>query len=92
MRRCALRDDQWDRIKGMLPGLAGSVGGDRGRQSAVRRGGAVPIPIRYPLARPAGMLRRLEQCPSTLQPLGEIRYVESWFFSIWRVTPTMTTQ
>ena len=26
MRRYALRDDQWDRIKGMLPGREGYVG------------------------------------------------------------------
>ena len=26
MRRYALRDDQWDRIKGMLPGRKGYVG------------------------------------------------------------------
>jgi transposase len=26
MRRCALRDDQWDRIKNGLPGSEGSVG------------------------------------------------------------------
>ena len=26
MRRYALRDDQWNRIKGMLPGREGSVG------------------------------------------------------------------
>jgi len=27
MRRCALRDDQWDRIKDFLPGREGHVGG-----------------------------------------------------------------
>ena len=27
MRRCGLRDDQWERVKGMLPGREGSVGG-----------------------------------------------------------------
>ncbi len=26
MRRCGLRDDQWERIEGLLPGRAGYVG------------------------------------------------------------------
>src|SRR5271166_2584916 len=50
----------------------GSCGSDRGGQPAVRRGGAVSLSHRYPVARPAGALRRLEQPESALQPIGQI--------------------
>ena len=43
MRRYALRDDQWDRIKEILPGREGHVGGHGGGQSAVRRSRSVQI-------------------------------------------------
>ena len=36
MRRYALRDDQWERIKDTLPGREGHVGGDCGGQPTVR--------------------------------------------------------
>ena len=59
MRRYGLRDDQWERIEDLLPGRDGHVGGTAG-QPAVRGGGAVSVPGRHSLARPAGALRRLE--------------------------------
>ena len=60
MRRYALRDDQWDRIKDLLPGRAGCRGHGEGRPP-VRGGGAVPLPGGHSLARPAGTVRRLEE-------------------------------
>ena len=58
MRRFGLRDDQWERVKDLLPGREGAVGGDRGGQSAVRRGSAVPLSSRDAVARSAGAVRR----------------------------------
>ena len=39
MRRYGIRDDQWERIRDLLPGQEGH-GSDGGRQPGVRRGGA----------------------------------------------------
>jgi transposase len=43
MRRFGLRDDQWGRIKDLLPRREGSGRGDRGGQSTVRGGRALPL-------------------------------------------------
>src|SRR3954451_10373964 len=40
-------------------------------QPAVRGGGALPLPRRRPLARSAGALRRVEEGPHPLWPLGQ---------------------
>src|SRR3954470_8229952 len=77
MRRYALRDDQWERIKDLLPGREGWVGVTGQGQPAVRRGGAVPLPGGYPLARPAGTVRDLEEGPHPLLPLGQGRGLEA---------------
>src|ERR1700733_7508963 len=49
------------RSMGAYPGPAawsgGTCGSDGGRQPAVRRGGAVPLPHRHAVARSAGALR-----------------------------------
>src|SRR3954453_22809615 len=53
---------------------ARGVGRGHGQgQPAVRRGGAVPLPGRHSLARPAGTVRRLEEGPHPLLPLGQGR-------------------
>src|SRR3954447_15898211 len=51
----------------------GSCRRDGARQSAVRRGGALPFSRRHPLARSAGAFRRWRQGASALQPVGRIR-------------------
>lgn len=48
-RRYALRDDQWERIEGLLLGRR-HRGRDRQRQSAVCRGGSLSVPRRYSMA------------------------------------------
>ena len=50
MRRFSLRDDQWDRIKDMLPGREGSVGVTAADNRLFIDAGAVPLPERHPLA------------------------------------------
>jgi FkbM family methyltransferase len=47
--------------------------GDRGGQSAVRGGGAVSLPYRDAVARPAGAVRRRDKGPPAVQPLGQKR-------------------
>ena len=56
MRRYALRDDQWDKIKHILPGREGHVG-VMAKQPAVRRSRSLPLSGRYCLAGSAGALR-----------------------------------
>lgn len=50
-RRYALRDDQWERIKDLLPGREGYVGVTAFIQSVVCRSGVVPLPGWNTLAR-----------------------------------------
>src|SRR3954453_23631819 len=53
-------------------------------QPPVRRGGAVPLPRRHPLARPAGAVRSLEEGPHPLLPLGQDRRLEEDFPALGR--------
>ncbi len=55
-RRYALRDDQWERIKDLLPGREGTVGvtAKDNRLFALSR--AIPLPIWHSLARPTGAI------------------------------------
>jgi hypothetical protein len=71
MERFGLRDDQWDRIKDILPGREGHVGGTAPDNRLFVE--AVPVQDRYAMARPAGALRLLEERASALQPVGEKR-------------------
>ena len=74
VRRYALRDDQRERAgQGPPPGPRGARGRDGEGRPPVRGGGAVPLPRRHPLARPAGAVRRLDEGPHPLSPLGEGR-------------------
>lgn len=45
-----LRDDQWERLKDLLPGRAGTVGVTAKNTSTMCRSCAVPLPGRYSLA------------------------------------------
>lgn len=74
MRRYALREDQWERIKDLLPGREGYVGVTEG-QSAFCRGGAVPLPGGDTLARPAGAFWRPDQGSHASYALGQERGV-----------------
>ena len=82
MRRYALRDDQWDRIKDILPGREGHVGGtaadNRLFVEAVLFRFRAGIPWRdLPRA-----LWRLEDRLSTLQPMGQERRFRAAFQSL----------
>ena len=68
MNRYALREDQWERIKDLLPGKPGDVGVTA---HDIRRSGALPLPHLNPLARSAGTVWRLEEYPQAIQPLGQ---------------------
>ena len=57
MRRFGLRDDQWERIKDLLPGREGSVGVTAADNRLFNRGGAVPLSHRNAVARSAGAVR-----------------------------------
>ena len=74
-RRYALRDDQRERIKDLLPGRKGTVGVTEERQSIVCRSGVVPLPSRHSLA---GLTRTIWRFPSgshSLQSMGKARCV-----------------
>ena len=75
MTRYGLRDDQWERIKDLLPGKPGDVGVTAQDKSPIRRSGALQIPRRHSLARLAGAVWWLEEHTPTVQPLGEKRSV-----------------
>ena len=47
MRRYALRDDQWERIKDLLPGREGHVGVTTEDNRLFCRGGALPVSRRH---------------------------------------------
>ena len=66
MRRYGLRDDQWNRIKNILPGREGHV--DRLFVEAVLFRFRVGVPWRF-----ARALWRLEDRLLTLQPMGQER-------------------
>ena len=78
MRRYALRDDQWDRIKDFLPGREGHVGGT----AADNRSCFIPIPSGHSLARSAGALWGLEDRSSTLWSMGEERSFRAHFQAV----------
>src|SRR6185312_7040577 len=61
MRRYGLRDDQWDRIKDLLPGREGSVGVTRTRQPPLRPGGSLSLPCWHSVARSARAVRGPDQ-------------------------------
>ena len=42
-RRYALREDQWDRIQGLLPGREGHVGGTARDNAVVCGSGLIPV-------------------------------------------------
>jgi transposase len=70
-RPYGLRDDQWERIAGLLPGRAGGACRRHGTgQSALHRRGAVPLADGHSLARPARALWALEERAPAVQPLG----------------------
>ena len=68
MNRYALRDDQWERIKDLLPGKPGDVGVTARDNSPIRRSGALPLPHRNSVARSAGTVWRLEEHAQAVQP------------------------
>lgn len=74
-RRYALRDDQWERIKDLLPGRAGYVGVTAFIQQAVCRSSALSLPGRYPLARLTDTLWRLPDGSHALESMVKNRDV-----------------
>jgi transposase len=74
MRRFGLRDDQWERIKDLLPGREGSVG----VTAADNRLFVEAVLYRYRTGMPwrsAGAVRRRDKGPPAVQPLGQKRCV-----------------
>jgi hypothetical protein len=90
MRRYALRDDQWDRIKDFLPGREGHVGGT----AADNRLFVDAVLYRYRAGIPGAICRsvsgtgRLSINASTGGPRAEFSNV---FSSCWRVITTTST-
>ena len=54
MRRFGLRDDQWERIKDLLPGREGWVGVTAADNRLFVEAGALSLSDRDAMARPAG--------------------------------------
>ena len=75
MRRFGLRDDQWERIKHLLPGREGWVGMTWRTIGCLWRRCSIAIDARDAVARPAGAVRRRHKGPPAVQPLGEKRRV-----------------
>jgi len=90
MRRYALRDDQWDRIKDFLPGREGHVGGT----AADNRLFVEAVLFRYRAGVPWRALpeRFGDWMPSTSASTGGPKAVFLNAFSIyWRKTTTTST-
>ena len=79
MRRYALRDDQWDRIKEILPGREGHVGGTAADNRLFVEAVLFRFRAGVPLARSARALWRLEDRLSALQPVGQERRFRASF-------------
>ena len=76
MRRYALRDDQWDRIKDILPGREGHVGVTAKDNRLFVEAVTLPISRRHSLAGPAGTLRRSDKGSHAILALGQEWRVE----------------
>ena len=76
MRRYALRDDQWDRIKDILPGREGHVGVTAKDNRLFVEAVIYRYRARRPLAGLARTLWRPDQDPYALLALGQERRVE----------------
>jgi hypothetical protein len=72
MRRYALRDDQWDRIKDLLPGREASVGVTAADNPLFVEAVLYAIGLALPGAT-CRNASRVEERPSSLQPLRKIR-------------------
>ena len=68
-RRYALRDDQWERIKDLLPGRDGYVGETAFIQSVVCGSGVVPLSSWHPVARLARTVWGLPSRTHPIQPM-----------------------
>ena len=66
-RRYTLWQDQWHRLKDLLPGREGHVGGTALMQSVVRGSCVISLPSRYPVAR---LTRTVWGLPSGTHALG----------------------
>ena len=73
MRRFGLRDDQWERIKDLLPGREGSVGVTAADNRLFVDAVLYRVPYRDAVARSAGVVRRRDKGPPSVQPLGQKR-------------------
>jgi len=81
MRRYALRDDQWNRIKDFLPGREGHVGGTAGDSRLF----VEAVLFRYRAGVPwrdSGVFRRLESRLPALQPAGQERVFRAHFQAV----------
>ena len=73
MRRFGLRDDQWERIKDLLPGREGSVGVTAADNRLFVDAVLYRYRTRDAVARSAGAVRRRDKGPPSVQPLGQKR-------------------
>ena len=78
MRRYGLRDDQWDRIKEILPGREGHVGGTAADNRLFVEAVLFDLAPASP-GRSARALWRLEDRLSALQPVGQERRFRAGF-------------
>lgn len=74
-RRYALRDDQWERMKDLLPGRDGYVGATARDNRLFALGDAVSLSSRCPVARLAGAVWRFPCGAHSLQSLVKNRGV-----------------
>ena len=73
MERFGLRDYQWDRIKDILPGREGHVGGTAPDNRLFVEAVLYRFRTGMPWRDLPGSLRLLEECASAVQPVGEKR-------------------
>ncbi len=74
-RRYALRDDQWERLKDLLPGRAGTVGVTAKDNRLFIEAVLYRYPCWSPVARPAGTVWRFSRGAYALQSLVKNRRV-----------------
>jgi transposase len=79
MRRCALRDDQWDRIKDTLPGREGQVGGTAPDNRLFVEAVLFRFRSGIPWRDLSGVFRGSEHRLPALQSMGEVRRFRAHF-------------
>ncbi|PSO87517.1 MAG: hypothetical protein BRC45_01260 [Cyanobacteria bacterium QS_5_48_63] len=90
-RPYALRNDQWERIKDLLPGQEGKVGVTAKENRLFVEAVLYTLPGRNPQQRLAGAMGRFGSDSHSMQALGQKQVYGSGYLGTWRMRVTRKT-